>query len=700
MKSFRPAVSLFGSLLVTFVLLSGAHAAVDLRVNDLVPNRNMAITAQTVVKRLEQLHFKKLPLNDQLSSTLFDRYLADLDPTRSYFLDTDIKEFERYRFQFDDDLLSGNLNPAFLIFNRYQKRMIDRLTFTDTLLQKELAGWKYDSGEEVEVDRKDAAWPRDAADWDHIWRKRVMNNALNLKLTGKTQAEILKTLTRRNKNQMTRVLQVNAEDAFQIYINSLTGIYDPHTQYLAPNVSENFNINMSLQLEGIGAVLQGEDEYTKIQSLVTGGPAERSGLLRPADRIVGVAQEGEEIVDIIGWRLDEVVKLIRGKKGTKVTLEVIPVTSQNDHDTRKVTITRDTVKLEDRAAQYIILDSKTGPKPHKIGVINIPAFYADFQCMQRDEDNCRSTTRDVERILVKLQQEGIDGLVIDLRNNGGGALNEANSLVGLFIPRGPTVQIKSSAGRVETMIDGDPDIAWNGPMAVLVNRLSASASEIFAGAIQDYRRGLVIGERTFGKGTVQSLQSIDKGQLKITLAKFYRISGASNQHTGILPDIAVPSLLDHTELGESALPNALPTDTIRPAMFRSDGRLEPLLPGLRSSFETRMSKNPDFVYLNGQIALQDEIRAKTTVSLNETLRRKEQETLDQRRMTLENTKRKAKGEAAFKTLEEMRKETEAEETKALAEQGRFKEDYVLTEVGRIMADYVDRFTNNSQVAAH
>jgi carboxyl-terminal processing protease len=697
---FRRTASLLSPLFLVLSLISGAHAAVDVRVNDLVPNRNMAITAQTVVKRLEQLHYNRLELDNDLSSKLFDRYLSDLDPTRSYFLASDIHEFERYRFEFDDNLQSGNLNPAFLIFNRYQKRMIDRLTFTDTLLQKEFPGWAYDTRDDVEVDRKDAAWPRDQADWDHIWRKRVTNSALNLKLTGKDKADIAKTLTRRNKNQITRALQVNAEDAFQIYINSLTGIYDPHTQYLSPSVSENFNINMSLQLEGIGAVLQGEDEYTKIQSLVTGGPAERSGLLRPADRIIGVAQEDEDMVDVIGWRLDEVVKLIRGKKGTRVTLEVIPATSQTDHETRKVTITRDTVKLEDRAAQYIILNSKTGSQPHKIGVISIPAFYADFQCMQNDDEDCRSTTRDVERILRKLQAEDIDALVIDLRNNGGGALNEANSVVGLFIPRGPTVQIKSSSGRVETMIDGDPEIAWNGPMSVIVNRLSASASEIFAGAIQDYRRGLVIGQRTFGKGTVQSLQALDRGQLKITLAKFYRISGESNQHTGIHPDIALPSMLDHTELGESALPNALPSDSIRPALFRADGRLEPLLPGLRSAFETRISKNPDFIYLNGQIQLQDEIREKKTISLNEKLRRQEQDSLDQRRMALENAKRKAKGEAPFKTTEEMRKQTEAEETQALAEQGRFKEDYVLTEVGRIMADYVDRFTGAAQVASH
>lgn len=689
-------------LTASLMLALPAGATTDIKVNDLGPNRQQAITAIMVVKRLEQLHYNHQELNDELSASILDRYISDLDPTRSYFLASDIKEFEKFRFEMDDALNSGNLSPAFAIFNRYQRRMINRLVYMDSLLQTEFSKWRYDGSETIEADRKQSPWPANEAEWDDMWRKRLVYNALNLKLTGKKPAEIKKTLERRYKNQLTRALQVNSEDAFQIFLNSVTQNYDPHTQYLSPKVSENFNINMSLQLEGIGAVLQSEDEYTKIQSLVTGGPAERSKLLKPADRIIGVAQEGEdEMVDVVGWRLDEVVDRIRGKKGTRVTLQVIPADASNDHETKLVTITRDTVKLEDRAAQSTIIEGKHDGKPYKIGVINVPAFYADFQCLQQDEDNCRSTTRDVETLIRKLEKQNIDGLVIDLRNNGGGALQEANSLVGLFIESGPTVQIRSSGGKVDTMLDSDPVMVYKGPLAVVVNRLSASASEIFAGAIQDYRRGIVVGERTFGKGTVQSMQSLDRGQLKITLAKFYRISGETNQHKGIVPDITLPSLLDHEELGESALPNALPADTIRAAAYEKDRGLEAVLPWLRENTQMRIKNNPDFVYLNEQIKMLDEARANNLVSLNEKTRLTEQEQQDARRLKIENERRKAKNEPLFKTVAEMKAAVAKEEESAMNEYGPLKVDYVLTEVGNIVGDYLASTPpTNSRVASH
>lgn len=694
--------ALQGTLLAASLLASTANATSDIKINDLGPNRQQAITAIMVVKRLEQLHYNHQELNDELSASILDRYISDLDPTRSYFLASDIKDFEKYRFEMDDALNNGNLSPAFAIFNRYQRRMIDRLVFMDAMLQRDFDKWRYDTNETVEADRKQSPWPANEAEWDDIWRKRLIYSALNLKLTGKDKADIKKTLVRRYKNQLTRALQVNSEDAFQIFLNSVTQNYDPHTQYLSPKVSENFNINMSLQLEGIGAVLQAEDEYTKIQSLVTGGPAERSKLVQPADRIVGVAQEGEdEIVDVVGWRLDEVVDRIRGKKGTKVTLQIIPANASNDHETKLITITRDTVKLEDRAAQSTIIEGKRDGKPYKVGVINVPAFYADFQCLQQEEDNCRSTTKDVEALIRKLEKEHIDGLVIDLRNNGGGALQEANSLVGLFIESGPTVQIRSSGGKVDTMFDSDPVMVYKGPLAVVVNRLSASASEIFAGAIQDYRRGIVVGERTFGKGTVQSMQSLDRGQLKITLAKFYRISGETNQHKGIIPDITLPSVLDHEELGESALPNALPSDTIRPAAYQKDRGLEAILPWLRENTTSRIKSNPDFVYLNEQIKILDEARANNLVSLNEKARVAEQEQQDARRLRMENNRRKAKNEAPFKSIAEMKEVTTKEEEKALSEHGPLKADYVLTEVGNIVGDYLGSTPpTNSRVASH
>lgn len=691
-----------GALLTASLLLASTVNASDIKVNDLGPNRQQAITAIMVVKRLEQLHYNHQELNDELSATILDRYLSDLDPTRSYFLASDIKEFEKYRFELDDALNNGNLSPAFAIFNRYQHRMVDRLAYMDALLEKEFDQWKYDSNETVEADRKQAPWPANENDWNDIWRKRLEYSALNLKLTGKAPADIKKTLTRRYRTQLTRALQVNSDDAFQIFLNSVTQTYDPHTQYLSPKVSENFNINMSLQLEGIGAVLQAEDEYTKIQSLVTGGPAERSKLLHPADRIIGVAQEGdEEMLDVVGWRLDEVVERIRGKKGTKVTLQIIPANASNEHETKLVTLTRDTVKLEDRAAQSTVIDTVRNGKPYKVGVINVPAFYLDFQCSQQDEENCRSTTKDVAALIKNLEKQHIDGLVIDLRNNGGGALQEANSLIGLFIERGPTVQIRSSGGKIDTMLDTDPQIAYKGPLAVVVNRLSASASEIFAGAIQDYRRGLIVGERTFGKGTVQSMQQLDRGQLKITLAKFYRISGETNQHKGIIPDITFPSLLDHEELGESALPNALPADTIRPASYEKDHSLEAVIPLLRENAEQRIHTNPDFEYLNEQVKMLDEARANTQISLNEKTRMNEQTQLDKRRLEMENKRRQAKHEAPYKDVAELKAATAKEDENSQSEYGPIKVDYVLTEVGNIVSDYISSTPQlNSRVASH
>ncbi|CBL44617.1 Periplasmic tail-specific protease [gamma proteobacterium HdN1] len=691
--------------LVTFCALIASTTAWSLtgiKVNDLGPNRQQAITALMVVKRLEQLHYNHQRLDDTLSATILDRYLNDLDPAHSYFLASDIKEFEKYRFEMDDALVNGNLSPAFAIFNRYQHRMVDRLAYLDVLLNREFDQWQYTTNDTVEADRKQAPWPANQSEWDDLWRKRLMYTALNMKLTGKSPAKIKKTLERRYKSQLTRALQVNSDDAFQIFLNSVTQTYDPHTQYLSQKVSENFNINMSLQLEGIGAVLQAEDEYTKIQSLVTGGPADRSKLLHPADRIVGVAQEGDkDVVDVVGWRLDEVVERIRGKKGTKVTLQIIPAGSSNEHETKLVTITRDQVKLEDRAAQSTIIETKHDGKAYKIGVINVPAFYLDFQCTQHDEANCRSTTRDVAALINKLKKQNIDGLIIDLRNNGGGALQEANSLVGLFIERGPTVQIRSSGGKIDTMLDTDPRVAYTGPLAVVVNRLSASASEIFAGAIQDYRRGVIVGERTFGKGTVQSMQQLDQGQLKITLAKFYRISGDTNQNKGVSPDIAMPSLLDHEELGESALFNALPADTIRPAHYDKDRGLEAAIPLLRENAEQRIRANPDFMYLNEQVKLLDEARAAKTVSLNEKTREAEQTKLDSQRLKLENDRRKGKHETPFKTVADMKKAAEKDEADALTDHGAIKVDFVLDEASNIVSDVISSTASmNSRVASH
>ncbi|PCJ44898.1 MAG: tail-specific protease [Moraxellaceae bacterium] len=672
----------------------------NLTENLLTPTRAQVKTSLSIVTRLEKTHYNHIYLDNALSSQIYDRYIKDLDGNRSYFLQSDIKEFEAYRYELDNALKSGNLAPAYHIFNRYQIRLIDRLTFALDALSNDLASLDFTSNETFNTDREDATWPSTPKELDILWNKRLKHMILNEKLSGNDLDKIKETLTKRFTNQLNRVKQTASQDAFQIYINALTQTYDPHTQYFSPRVSENFNINMSLQLQGIGAVLQAEDEYTKIVRLVTGGPADKSNQLHPADRIIGVAQGDGELHDVVGWRLDDVVSRIRGKKGSVVRLKIIPANAANDSETKIVSITRDTVKLEDRAAQSTILEINYDGKPKKLGVINIPTFYADFQAMQNGDPNYKSTTRDVTRLIQQLKKQQVDGIIIDLRNNGGGSLNEANSLVGLFIDSGPTVQVKHSNGTIEPWKDTDDLIIYDGPLAVVINRLSASASEIFAGAIQDYSRGLILGGRSFGKGTVQSLQSlrpIEDGQLKVTSAKFYRISGESNQHKGIIPDILFPSTFNLEKIGESALANALPSDNIRPARFKPWKSFDQYLNYLTAAHHERIEKNPDFVFTNEQIDSLTEARKKTIVSLNEKTRIKEQDTAKARRLAMENKKRIAKGKEPYKTFKELTTAADEDDDKNQKNK-ELTIDYVLTEVGHILEDLIS-LNPKTQVAA-
>ncbi len=685
-----------------FSLLVASTSYGSIKVDTLKPTRQQAATADMVVERLEELHYRKFPLNDSLSTEVFDRYLDDLDSSKSYFLQSDIDEFSRYRTQLDDALQKGNLQPGFDIFNRYQQRISDRLDFALNLVSGGMEKFDFSKEESLETDPKKMQWPASQAESDDLWRKRIKHTIINMRLNGKADADILKTLERRYRTNLNRVQQTNSEDAFQIYMNSLTQTFDPHTQYFSPKVSENFNINMSLQLEGIGAVLQSEDEYTKVVSLVPGGPADLGKVLKAADRIVGVGQDKEEMQDVVGWRLDEVVDRIRGKKGTVVHLEVIPADAKSDHETRIVSITRDTVKLEDRAAQSEVMDVDINGKKEKLGIISIPTFYADFRCLKSGDDGCRSTTYDVARLIQKLQQQKIDGLVIDLRNNGGGSLQEVNSLLGLFIESGPTVQIRGSNGSVEVMTDQDPRILYDGPLAVVVNRLSASASEIFAGAIQDYQRGLIVGERTFGKGTVQSLQELDRGQLKITMAKFYRVSGESNQHKGIIPDIEYPSLIDQNEIGESSLPHALPSDNIRPARYHKQHNIDSVITYLRTAHEQRAAKDPEFQYVQDQLASLEAIRKKTEVSLNWKKREQEKHDLEEQRLAIENKRRGALGEPLLKSVKELKvvDDEEEENISEMAGKDKIEVDFILKETGKILTDYIGIAEGQQQVASH
>ena len=457
--------------------------------------------------------------------------------------------------------------------------------------------------------------------------------------------------------------------------------FDPHTQYFSPRTSENFNINMSLSLEGIGAMLSSENEFTKVVRLIAAGPADKAGDLKPDDRIIGVGQGTDaEIVDVVGWRLDDVVELIRGPKDSVVRLKIIPADAVDDHQTKVIQITRNTVRLEEQAAKSELIEVKRDEAIYKLGVITIPTFYLDIQAMRDGDPNYRSTTRDVRRLLAGLKEEKADGIIIDLRDNGGGSLQEAETLTGLFIKHGPVVQIKQANERVDRLYDRDPRIFYTGPLAVVVDRLSASASEIFAGALQDYGRALIIGEDTFGKGTVQTLVNLDRGQLKMTSAKFYRISGASTQHKGITPDILYPSLYDKEKIGESSLEEALAWDTISGVSHQTYMDLSPLLVPLRDLHNKRIKDDADYVYLQAMLKYLSPLREKTRISLNKQNREQEQNQAEKTRLGLENTRRKAKGIPLAKDLDEI------EENKEDPEDKKAQEDPVLIESGNILVD--------------
>ncbi len=662
---------------------------------ELAPTQQESAAAIDVAKDLVHYSYLHPSLDARFSSKVFDRYLKDLDPSHSYFYASDIKEFEPLRNTLGSALTHGDLHAAFFIYNRFQQRMTERLNFELALLQTH-ALMNFNREDWVETDREHAPWISNQAAMDKLWRQRVKASELSLTLAGKPAAETLKLLGKRYQSQLTHLYQAHADDAFQIYMDALTESIDPHTEYFTPRVSENFNINMSLSLEGIGAVLQTEDEYTKVVRLVTGGPADKGHTLKPGDRIVAVAQANGEFVDVVGWRIDEVVDLIRGPKGSLVRLQVLPAGSHDEHQTHIVSIVRNTVALQDQAAKKHVIELTRNGVKHRIGVIVLPTFYADFQAEQDGNPNYRSTTRDVKALIEELKQEHIDGLIIDLRNNGGGALQEANSLVGLFIDTGPTVQVRSSTGQVEVLGDTDEGMSYTGPLVVMVNRLSASASEIFSGAIQDYQRGLIIGSTTFGKATVQALRDVGYGQVKITEDKFYRISGESNQNRGVIPDIVFPSLIDDKDIGESALPNAMPSDSISPVNYQTFFDLKSILPTLRKEDALRAAKSPDFVYTRAEAALLRAQRGKTRISLQESLRRQEQNALDAQQLSIENAKRQAKGLPLLKSLDGADNASSSDDASAPSDSD-IQKDGFLREAGEVILDRTHLLKNHKSV---
>ncbi|WP_213880011.1 carboxy terminal-processing peptidase [Pseudomonas sp. dw_358] len=683
MKHFFPSTALALCIGLGSLAMSASTFAAN-SWDNLQPDRDEVIASLNIVELLKRHHYSKPPLNHERSVIIYDAYIKLLDPSHSYFLASDITEFDKWKSQFDDFLKAGDLNAGFVIYKRYLDRVKNQLDFSIAMLDKGVDKMDFTTHETLLIDRKDAPWPKNDAELDDLWRKRVMDEVLRMKIAGKDNKQIQDTLTKRYKNQLARLDQTRSEDIFQAYMNNFAMSYDPHTNYLSPDNAENFDINMSLSLEGIGAVLQSDNDQVKIVRLVPAGPADKTKQLAPADKIIGVAQGDKEMVDVVGWRLDEVVKLIRGAKGSVVRLDVIPHTNApNDQTSKIVSITREAVKLEEQAAKKSILHLKEDGKEYKLGVIDVPAFYLDFKAFRAGDPDYKSTTRDVKKLITELQAEKVDGIVIDLRNNGGGSLQEATELTSLFIDKGPTVLVRNADGKVDVLEDENPGAFYKGPLALLVNRLSASASEIFAGAMQDYHRALIIGGQTFGKGTVQTIQPLNHGELKLTLAKFYRVSGQSTQHQGVLPDVAFPSIIDTKEIGESALPESMPWDTIKPSIKPATDPFKPYLDKLKADHDARVLKDPDFIYIRDRLALADSLLNEKTVSLNEAERRAQHADIEAKQLAIENAKRKAKGQ---EPLKEMKKEDED----AMAEPDKTKpeDDAYLAETGRILLDYL------------
>jgi len=674
------------------LLLSGANASWAF--DALQPQELHKKTSIELINQLRLNHYRYVNIDNAFSKRIFDKYIERIDSTRSYFLEADIAEFEQYRFALDNAINKGNLDAPFTIFNRYQQRANERLVW---LTQQLESGIEFDFtvDEYLETDREEADWAAMPTELDELWRKRLKSSVLGLKIAGKTVEEANETLIKRYNNQLSRLHQTNSDDAFQTYMNVVSQSYDPHTEYFAPRRSENFNINMSLSLEGIGAVLQAEEEFTKVVRLVPGGPADLAGELKSLDRIIGVAQGAEgEMVDVVGWRLDDVVELIRGPKESRVRLQIIPRDSEGTDSSHKITIVRNKVLLENQAAKKEILELGDSNAGSKVGIITIPTFYADFAAYQAGDPDYKSTTRDVTKLLHELVEEGVDGVIIDLRNNGGGSLNEANALTGLFIKTGATVQVSDGRGRAKVLKDSDPGIVYAGPLAVMVNRLSASASEIFAGAIQDYQRGLIIGSQTFGKGTVQTILPLEYGQLKITQAKFYRISGESTQNKGIYPDVLLPPVIDITKIGEDVLDDSLPWDSIRPVLHKKSGSISIHVPELTARHSKRVKTNPDYQLRVAEIERLMEIRGRTAIPLSEAQRLLDKAEAEQIELSLENTRRSAKGQPAFETIESLREEEGGNEDDS--EEGSIDiatDDPYLLEGAHILVDLIDRSAN-------
>lgn len=680
---------LLASLLVTAVIAlggSGAQRAVAVAPTiassgDLAASERHRRVMRLVSEVVDRQHYRQAALDDDMSAQIFERYLEALDGSRSYLLASDIAEFERLRYQLDEAIKNADASPAFGIFTRYRQRNREVLRHAIALLDTEP---DFTLDESLRFDRSDEGWPASTDELNELWRKRVKNDALSLLLAGKTWPEARDILRKRYERVGKRIEQITADDVFETFINAYAHVYDPHSNYLSPRNSDEYNIAMSLSYEGIGASLQLVDDNVTIMNVLPGGPAAASAQLKAGDRITAVGQGIDgPLTDVVGWRLDDVVQLIRGPVKTVVRLQILPDGANPGAKETLLVLTRNKVTLEGQAAQKQVHKIQRGEREFKIGVIEVPSFYQDFQARVAGDADYRSTTRDVRRLIKELRSEGIDSLVIDLRDNGGGHLSEATGLVGLFVENGPVVQLRETSGRIEVLDDPEPGVAWDGPLVVLVNRASASASEIFAGAIQDYHRGLVVGQQTYGKGSVQNLYPLDRyalgpkagfGQLTVTIGKYYRVTGDSTQHRGVEPDITLPSLLSTADVGESTRESALPWDRINAAKFTPEQAALPVLPLLSREHDARVARSPDFVALEGDVEALERLRMQRDVSLNLIKRRAERDAFEAERLARENARRVAHGQQPLATIAAL-DEAEAPDT-------------VLDEVAEIAADAV------------
>ncbi len=698
MKKF----SLFISLILSFYLsLFQTVAYADTPLvpqSELTPDKKHVDATEIITNIISSHHYRKKPIDNSLSSSMYDAYLKSLDPNHSFFLNEDIQLFSKYRYKLDDALLASDLKPAFNIFKIYRKRVKERINYSVSILENE---FNFEINEDYLFDRRKLTWATTIEELNEVWRKRVKNDMLNLVLTGKGKTEIKDILRKRYQRIYTSTFQLNANDIFQTFVNSYTTSIEPHTSYFSPRTSENFDISMRLSLEGIGAVLRNENDYTLIQKIIPGGPADLSKKLHGKDKIIGIGQGHDgKIIDVIGWRLDDVVELIRGPKDTVLRLEIIPRKSASEDLSKIITLTRNKIKLEESASKSTVIDLPDLDK--KIGVIDIPTFYVDFAAQTRGDPDFRSTSKDVKKLITELMKKDVEGIVIDLRANGGGSLSESLALTGLFIEEGPVVQTKNSAGKINVNDDPDPSLFYAGPLAVLVDRNSASASEIFAGAIQDYQRGVIVGEPTFGKGTVQNIIDLnhfiknpkeDHGKLKITVAQFFRISGGSNQNKGVIPDVIFPTAINIEDHGERSLENALPWEQVKPARYIKVGVPVKSYKEIQFLHEKRVGSDKIFKLLLEQIELAKKSNDKKTISLKESKRKAERENLLDMKHELENELRIAQG---LEPLPERDNTLEIDEFEEEENNEDKPHDILLQETARILYDLIT--TPNSSSA--